>query len=168
MCELLTYLKRTGNAQQPDEAVAAAITQWLETMQTYPQEPAPGTPLRGYQWKSLFLPDGTRLRMQYQGDHEYAMVEGDRLIYQGRPVSPNRFANSFGGGVRNVWQELAIRGPAGAPQIPLPHGRLGVLKNGVVSRLHTTTVRRAHAIRSQAGMAAQRAGFSGAALQPRA
>lgn len=111
MCELLMYLKRTGNVQQPGEAVAAAITQWLETMQAYPPQPAPGTPQRGYQWKSLFLPDGTRLRMQYQGDHEYAMVEGDRLIYQGRPVSPNQFANSFGGGVRNAWQELAIRLP---------------------------------------------------------
>ena len=111
MCELLMYLQRTGNVQQPDEAVAAAIQQWLAAMQTFPPQPAPGTLLRGYQWKTLFLPDGTRLRMQYRGDHEYAIVEGDSLIYRGRATSPNQFANAFGSGVRNAWQELAIRMP---------------------------------------------------------
>jgi hypothetical protein len=111
MCELLHYLNRTGYRQQPDEAVGEAIKNWLQMMQTFPPLQPPGPALQGYQWKALFLPDGTRLRMQYRGEHEYAVVEGDRLMYQGRPVSPNQFANAFGGGVRNAWKELAIRMP---------------------------------------------------------
>ena len=36
---------------------------------------------KGYQWKDLFLPDGTDLRMRYKGVDYYAKVEGDKLTY---------------------------------------------------------------------------------------
>lgn len=37
---------------------------------------------KGYQWKDLFLPDGTDLRMRYKGVDYYAKVEGDKLTYE--------------------------------------------------------------------------------------
>jgi hypothetical protein len=67
--------------------------------------------LRGYQWKSLFLPDGTVLRSWSYGENNYARVEGDLIIHEGKAVSPNQFAQSFARTTRNAWTDLYIRRP---------------------------------------------------------
>jgi len=67
--------------------------------------------VRGYRWKSLFLPEGTVLRSWSYGDHNYARVEGDRIIHDGKSVSPNQFAQSFARTTRNAWTDLYIRRP---------------------------------------------------------
>ena len=67
--------------------------------------------MRGYQWKSLFLPGGTALRSRSYGEHNYARVEGDQIIHDGRPVSPNQFAQSFARTTRNAWTDLYVRRP---------------------------------------------------------
>jgi hypothetical protein len=46
-------------------------------------------PPRGYQWKSLFLPEGTVLRSWSYGEHNYAQVQGDHIVHKGRPLTPN-------------------------------------------------------------------------------
>lgn len=70
-----------------------------------------GAELHGYQWKTLFLPDTTVLRLIYGSDSYYARVQGDHLVYQGYKVSPRQFAMMVTSSVRNAWRELWIRFP---------------------------------------------------------
>ncbi|UTY57591.1 hypothetical protein [Massilia sp. erpn] len=65
---------------------------------------------RGYFWKALFLPEGTRLRVFMRGGGQ-AEVIGNQLLYEGMPTSPNRFLRLFRGIPRNAWEELCIRFP---------------------------------------------------------
>lgn len=58
----------------------------------------------GYQWKQLFLPSGTVLRTVFGGKNHHCMVEGDRILYQEKPVSPSVFVNAVGGIRRNAWR----------------------------------------------------------------
>lgn len=58
---LESYLYRTRSALTPAQAVAAAVALWLEH-----QKSANSFSLRGYQWKQLFLPEGSCLRMTYK------------------------------------------------------------------------------------------------------
>jgi hypothetical protein len=105
---LLEHLRDSGATTDPAEAVDTAVRHWLAAMKQ--GAGAPEAP-RGYQWKSLFLPDGTWVRMAYRGDHEYAHVEGDRLMYKGRPTTPNKFASAHTNTVRNAWHDVSIRMP---------------------------------------------------------
>ena len=110
MLELLDYLQSNGSTQEPAEVVGMAIQYWLDERKPLPRSPALPI-LHGYQWKELFLPEGTRLRLLYRADCAYAEVIGDRIMYQGRPVSPNQFATAFAGSVRNAWHDLTLRLP---------------------------------------------------------
>ena len=67
--------------------------------------------MRGYQWKSLFLPEGTILRSWSYGEHNYARVEGDKIMHEGLSVTPNEFARSFARTARNAWFDLSVRRP---------------------------------------------------------
>lgn len=67
--------------------------------------------MRGYQWKSLFLPEGTVLRSWSYGEHNYACVDGDKIMHDGESVSPNQFARSFARATRNAWFDLSVRRP---------------------------------------------------------
>lgn len=67
--------------------------------------------VRGYQWKSLFLPEGTVLRSWSYGEHNYARVQGDHIVHRGSPVTPNQFARLFARTTRNAWRDLYIRRP---------------------------------------------------------
>ena len=106
---LMERLRDSGATMDPGEAVDAAIRQWLAATDNAP--PAQPAAPRGYQWKTLFLPEGTWLRMAYRNDHEYAIVEGDHIMYQGRAVSPNQFASGYADSVRNAWHDISIRMP---------------------------------------------------------
>ncbi len=110
LTELIQHLQRNGDAQDMSQAVVTAIEHWLSAQKHQPQPPdAPG--LRGYQWKSLFLPEGSCLRSWSYGEHNYACVVGDQIIHDGRPVTPNQFARSFARSHRNAWLDLSIRLP---------------------------------------------------------
>ncbi len=80
---LMEHLRDTGTTIDPAEAVDNAVRFWLTALKQGAGDTV-RTTARGYQWKSLFLPDGAWLRMAYRGDHEYATVEGDRLMYRRR------------------------------------------------------------------------------------
>ncbi|WP_395400476.1 hypothetical protein ACHMW6_23820 [Pseudoduganella sp. UC29_106] len=67
-----------------------------------PAEPS-GT---GYQWKQVFLPDGTRLRASFGGHKYFAKVEGGEIKYGEHAMSPSRFANLQGSGNRNAWKAV--------------------------------------------------------------
>jgi hypothetical protein len=77
--------------------------------------PGAGAGGRGYQWKELFLPDGTELRMHCDDQVHHARVVGDTIVHQGRCVSPRQFTLAIAGDGRNAWRDLSLRLP-GATQ----------------------------------------------------
>lgn len=103
--ELLAYLRESGNTTPPTVAIASAIKLWIAQCRTST------VPVRGYQWKQLFLPETTRVRMRADEEWHHAEVIEDDLIFQGRPVSPHQMAQQVAGDGRNAWRELWIRFP---------------------------------------------------------
>lgn len=76
-----------------------------------PQSGTASAASRGYQWKQLFLPNGTELRTIYCGRSIYATVENEQIISDSGPTTPSRLANSKGCGSRNAWQTVWLRLP---------------------------------------------------------
>lgn len=122
LLKLIEQLRRQGASQDLSEAVTTAVQDWLVTHNSWPNNganscsngsdaPSPHGHLHGYQWKSLFLPEGTVLRSWSYGEHNYARVEGDQIMHDGRAVSPNQFARAFARTTRNAWHDLYIRRP---------------------------------------------------------
>lgn len=107
---LSEHLRKTDSKMSIEEGAAAAIDAWLAAADPQPVQRDPQVP-RGYQWKDLFLPDGTDARMIYDGVTCYARVNGDQLMFQGRRVSPRLFTQLVAPGVRNAWRDLWLRFP---------------------------------------------------------
>jgi len=110
MLRLISHLKVRGGAQDVTEAITGAIELWLREQSQLPFNCDPAS-VRGYQWKSLFLPEGTEIRSWSYGEHNYARVEGDEIIHKGKSVTPNEFAQSFARSMRNAWMDLSVRHP---------------------------------------------------------
>jgi hypothetical protein len=104
---LAEFLRETGSSLKPKEAAEQAINQWIAAAKGQWASLAV-TPSRGYQWKSLFLPEGSELRMRYGGQCHYARVEGDAIVYRGQRVSPRQMAIALAGGGHNAWREFWI------------------------------------------------------------
>ncbi len=102
---LLDFLRTSGSTVSPTEAADAAIKVWIA------REKAGAEVLHGYQWKQLFLPDGTRVRMEYLEQSYFARVVGDQLIYGGASVSPRAMTLAIAGDGRNAWRDLWLRMP---------------------------------------------------------
>ncbi len=66
---------------------------------------------KGYQWKQLFLPNGTELRATFCGKSTYAKVQDEVIISDGAPTTPSRLANASGCGTRNAWRAIWLRFP---------------------------------------------------------
>jgi hypothetical protein len=107
---LADYLQESGSDANPAELAAIAIEQWLEQARAHAESGRPGHG-RGYQWKSVFLPSATGLRMYFDGKFYYAEVEDDDIVFDGRSVSPAQMVNKIAGGTRNAWRELWILCP---------------------------------------------------------
>ena len=108
--ELAGFLREKGDARDPVTAVADAIGYWLENADWKPDLLRQSVG-RGYQWKNLFLPDGTEVRMQYKGQYHYAKVEGDQLFYEGEQTTPGSLANAIAGSTRSAWRDLWVKRP---------------------------------------------------------
>ncbi|WP_146204294.1 hypothetical protein [Massilia glaciei] len=90
------------------EIVAEEVEEWV--WRHHPDAlPKPAN--SGYQWKHLFLPDGTLLRTVFNGKNHHGLVEGDAILYEGQAISPSGFANALGGIRRNAWTSIWIRFP---------------------------------------------------------
>jgi len=83
------------------EIAEEAINEW--TRRHNPDALA-ASAMSGYQWKSQFLPDGTVLRTVFGGKNHHCRVEGDRILYKEKAVSPSGFVNAVGGIRRNAWR----------------------------------------------------------------
>ncbi|PWF55421.1 hypothetical protein C7C56_001955 [Massilia glaciei] len=90
----------------PEQAAAIAIDEWIARAREKASPSRGG--VRGYQWKCLFLPDGTDLRICCAGQSFYARVTGDHIKYEGRALSPRQFTLAVAGGGRNAWRELWV------------------------------------------------------------
>ncbi|MFC0167336.1 hypothetical protein ACFFKC_04515 [Pseudoduganella danionis] len=107
---LIQHMQRHGQPPDVSAAINTALKFWLDESVKLASEPSAARQ-RGYQWKTVFLPEGTILRSWSYGEHNYAEVIGDQIIHQGRSVSPNQFARSFARSMRNAWIDLSIRRP---------------------------------------------------------
>ena len=76
-----------------------------------------GDPGRGYQWQTVFLPNGTKIRMSYGGQDSYAEIRHGRLCHGEESMSPSQFAGRVAKGAsgegtnRNAWRDLYIKFP---------------------------------------------------------
>jgi hypothetical protein len=110
MRRLAEFLQASGSGLSPTEAAALAINEWIAAAQGRFTNLAP-SPTRGYQWKTLFLPHGTELRMRFGDRSFHARVERDAIWYQGQRVSPRQMTIAIAGDGRNAWRDLWIRLP---------------------------------------------------------
>ena len=103
--QLLLASIQSGFTQEVWEIGAAAIRDWLA--RNAPESFAmPVT--SGYQWKHVFLPEGTVLRTVFNGKNFHAHVEGDQILYERAAITPSRFANAVGGVRRNAWKVIWV------------------------------------------------------------
>lgn len=81
--------------------------------QPQPRPMAPSDPQcePGYQWKEVFLPEGTKLRANFGKLSYFASVQGEDITYGEQAVSPSCFANLHGSGNRNAWKAIWLRLP---------------------------------------------------------
>jgi hypothetical protein len=106
--QLLRASAGSGFEKEAWEIGAVAIRDWM--IRNDPDSFAmPAT--AGYQWKSLFLPNGTLLRTIFNGKNFHCLVEEDHIVYNGQSVSPSGFANTVGGVRRNAWKVIWILFP---------------------------------------------------------
>jgi hypothetical protein len=109
--QLLAASIKSGFQQEAWEIGAAAIHEWM-TRNNPESFAMPVT--AGYQWKHLFLPNGTLLRTVFNGKNFHCLVEGDHIRYNGQVISPSGFANKVGGIRRNAWKVIWILYPDSA------------------------------------------------------
>lgn len=108
---LCNHQEQTGARQEISEMAAEALGEWLAAQaQRIKAAHAPAA-MRGYQWKDVFLPHGTVLRAVIEGNNHHATVEGDKVMFNGEPVSPSQFVNSVGRSVRNAWNVIWLLFP---------------------------------------------------------
>ncbi|HJV01256.1 MAG TPA: hypothetical protein VJ752_11950 [Burkholderiaceae bacterium] len=93
-------------------ALCDAVRSWIAREDAGTAAAPPS--IHGYQWKQLFLPEGTNMRTTFQGQVAYAAVLGDAIIADGTRVSPSQFVNAHGCGNRNAWRALWLRFPGEA------------------------------------------------------
>ncbi|WP_145648645.1 hypothetical protein [Pseudoduganella lurida] len=105
MLALLQHLAFRRYDAEPCEAADEAIRAWIAARHAAPVELPP---IHGYRWKTLFLPAGTRLRIQSPLQTCHAEVIGDEIICESRAVSPNQFVTACAGAPRNAWSEICL------------------------------------------------------------
>jgi hypothetical protein len=106
--QLISASALSGFTKETWEIGAAAIREWM-TRNNPESFVMPAT--SGYQWKHLFLPNGTLLRTIFNGKNFHCLVEQDRILYNGEVTSPSGFANAVGGVRRNAWKVIWILFP---------------------------------------------------------
>jgi len=107
--EVALYLQEYGDNRDPSEVVEDALEVWLQGAKGQVQQES--APVHGYQWKNLFLPEGTELKMENRGRLSYARVVGDVVVYNGQPTTPNKFAAEVAQTARNAWETVWLRLP---------------------------------------------------------
>ncbi|SFV17710.1 hypothetical protein [Pseudoduganella namucuonensis] len=92
------------------DVVCDAVAAWMKPVPVAAQQPAAPSKA-GYQWKQVFLPEGTVLRASFGRKPSFAVVEDSEIKYGERVMSPSGFANLEGSGNRNAWKAIWLRFP---------------------------------------------------------
>ncbi|MBB3121466.1 hypothetical protein [Pseudoduganella violacea] len=109
--ELELYLMDTRPGVRLDAFVTELVHRWLAIEMERLALRKNGQAMRGYQWKDLFLPDGTHLRTSHCGIIDFAKVVGDHIVSDdGVSLTPSQFANRDSKG-RNAWRFVWVRYP---------------------------------------------------------
>jgi hypothetical protein len=111
MRALLDYQAEHACDIDPAELADRAIREWLH------RQHIPATPA-GYFWKTVFLPDGTRLRISSCAGAHYAEVVCGELIYGTQSLSPNQFVTASLGNVGNAWKVIFVQLPGDTDWTP--------------------------------------------------
>ena len=101
------FLERTKDEQDWSQQYLAKrdVERMLE-------ETDSGNPDKGYQWLTVFLPNGTKLKMAYKARDNYAEVAHEKIMYEGESFSPSSLARHIASGTsRNAWRDLWIKRP---------------------------------------------------------
>lgn len=105
------HLMDTRPGVKPDAFVTELVQRWLAVEMDRLATLRNGRSTRGFQWKNVFLPDGSKLRTCYRNTHEFAKVVGDRILSEtGESLTPSLFANRHTTG-RNAWRFVWLRFP---------------------------------------------------------
>jgi hypothetical protein len=105
------HLKDTRPGTELDTFIAELVRRWLMIDKERLAIRRDGPAMRGFQWKNLFLPEGTHLRTTYHHTVEFAKVEGDYILSDdGISLTPSQFANRHAQG-RNAWRFIWLRFP---------------------------------------------------------
>jgi len=105
------YLMDVRPGMKTEAFIAELVNRWLTIELERLAIRERGQPLRGYQWKNIFLPEGTSLRTSYFKEIEFAKVVGDRIVADdGAALTPSQFANRHAKG-RNAWRFVWLRFP---------------------------------------------------------
>ena len=109
--QLEFFLMDTRPGVKPDAFVADLVNRWLAVEMERLSLRERGHAMRGFQWKNVFLPDGTALRTSYCSSIEFAKVVGDQVVADdGMKLTPSQFANRHAKG-RNAWRFVWLRFP---------------------------------------------------------
>ena len=108
---LADYIDRT----EADEEWSASYREWragTQDLEAFAKEY--GDPKRGYQWTTLFLPNGTRVSMNYKGRTYHAVVRYEQIWFDqdGKSYTPSELARVIANNTsRNAWRDLMIKRP---------------------------------------------------------
>lgn len=98
---LLDYQAGHASKESFSDLVDRIFREWLA------RERSP----QGYLWKTVMLPEGSRLRISSLHRAHFAAIVGSELIYEGVSMSPNQLARASLGTVRNAWEAIQIQLP---------------------------------------------------------
>lgn len=111
--ELAEFLAEQGASEDPTDIIEQAVRYWMDNA-AWKEDliPSKREAQRGYRWKTLFLPEGTKVRMRYKGQYYYGEVVGDELHANGKPTSPAEFTLKITNTSRNAWRDIEVMRPA--------------------------------------------------------
>lgn len=104
------FLMDTRPGVKPGPFVVELVKRWLATEMAR-LALRNGRAMRGFQWKNVFLPEGTTLRTSHCDVVEFAKVVGDHIVSDDDMLlTPSMFANRHAKG-RNAWRFVWLRFP---------------------------------------------------------
>lgn len=108
---LCKFLDGSTVSEEVAAVASKAITAWIEQQSAPPPEESSSL-LGGYQWKHVFLPEGTKLRIVVKRKTFHAAVVGDQIIFNGQAISPACLLNQLAGTKRNAWKHIWLLLPS--------------------------------------------------------
>lgn len=101
---IMDYLERT----EGDDGWREEYYEYIEKQQS---DEVYGSPSEGYQWKQLFLPNGTKIFMTFGQKKHQAIVKHGAFTFNDTTGSPSQFAIFIAGHSRNAWRDLYVKRP---------------------------------------------------------